>query len=221
MVFRPAASRNKWEKWRRKSPKSFGGLWNSRRCECRWRCERAVNRQIRGVKFARCRKMIEGFERRLLGRRNGRLRRLRHAVAAARARFVRAVADQRLAFVQLDLAIRPINVVAHSIRNVHCLVVVERDHSRRVDVEVRVVFRHYRVVMSSRQQFPRALHAARNHGIWVEVPSRRQTIRHPFSYVVRIRGEADRTFLRLRCADRSVLVSQRRVARENQNHQDV
>lgn len=94
--------------------------------------------------------MIERFERRLLGRRNGRLRRLRHAVAAARARFVCAVADQRLAFVQLDLAIRPINVVAHSIRNVHCLVVVKRDHSRRVDVEVRVVLRHYRVVMRGR-----------------------------------------------------------------------
>jgi hypothetical protein len=164
--------------------------------------------------------MIERFERGLLGRRNGRLRRLRHAVAAARARFVRAVADQRLAFVQLDLAIRPINVVAHSIRNVHCPVAVERDHSRRVDVKVRVVLRHHRVVMRGRQQFPRALHAARYHRIWVEVPSRRQTIRYPYRYVAHIRRKAQ-TFLRLRCADRRVLVSQRSVAGENQNYQDV
>lgn len=165
--------------------------------------------------------MIERFERRLLGRRNGRLRRLRHAVTAARARFVRAVADQRFAFAQLDLAIRPINVVAHAIRNVHCPVVVERDHVRRVHIEVRVVLCHYRVVTRSRQQFPRAFHSAWNHRIGIEAPSRRQPIRDPHPNAARIRCKPARGFLRLPRANVRALVLHRSIETENENYQDV
>jgi hypothetical protein len=78
---------------------------------------------------------------------------------------VLAVCDYGFAFVQRQFLRRPKNLVAHPVRDIRHLVLIELYHFRFRQIEIRIVRRHHGVAIHGARQFRRACHAAGNHRI--------------------------------------------------------
>jgi len=151
-----ARAANSRQRWRRDgSPLSIseGSVQAQRR---RWPNSRRSRRiQQRGLKWHR-RNLCRRPHRRThllfephhwwLRRRGRLLRNFFHAIRTARARRDLAVGNDRLAFLQLDSAPRPINLVTDAIRNVSRALQHQTHDARVVIIESRIVSRDYRIM---------------------------------------------------------------------------
>lgn len=84
---------------------------------------------------------------------------------------MRAVGNQRLAFMQHQRLVRPENAIAHPVRNIHGPIRVQTNDMRLGHIEIGVMLGNYGIAKDSVVQLPRALHPARNHRVGIQRPS--------------------------------------------------
>lgn len=78
-----------------------------------------------------------------------------------------AVGDEGLAPEKLQSFIRPVNAITQPVGNKHGPVLVQSNDMRLRQIEIRVVVCYDGIVKDRAPQFLRALHAARDHRIWI------------------------------------------------------
>jgi len=83
---------------------------------------------------------------------------------------MRAVGNQRLAFMQRQRLVRPENAIAHPIRNIHGAIRVQTNDMRLRHIEICIMRGNHGVVKDSVLELLRALHPARNHRVGIQRP---------------------------------------------------
>lgn len=162
--------------------------------------------------------MIESLKLGLaVGGSERRLALLGDAVAAASARFVRAIGEKLFAFVQLNFFVGPKHFAAHAVGNIDGEVAVESHHASLGDVEIGVVRGDNGIVASGGGEFLRVLGASGNYGVWIEAALRGKTVGQRDSNRAGVRSSEERI---RRDERRSEMVATRRESRRDQREQD-